>query len=113
MGLESGGCLVSDGGVFAVGIVVGFDEGEDLDVGIGVVDESAVLEHFGFERAHEGLGPDIVIGVDARGHALADPGRTQEISVSASAVLAATVAVEDHAGERMARSQGVLERSDD
>ena len=113
MGLESGGCLVSEGGVFAVGVVIGFDEGEDFDVGIGVGDESAVLEHFGLEGAHEGLGPGVVIGIGTRGHALADPGRTQEISVSAAAVLAATVAVEDQAGQRIARSQGLLESSAD
>ena len=113
MGLESGGGLVSEGGVFAVGVVVGFDVGEDLDVGIGVGDESAVLEHLGLEGAHEGLGPGVVIGIGTRGHALAHPGRAQEISVSAAAVLAATVAVEDQAGERMAGSQGLLERSDD
>ena len=37
-----------------LGIVIGFDEGEDFAVGIGVGDESAVLEHFGLEGAHEG-----------------------------------------------------------
>ena len=109
MGLESGGGLVSEGGVFSVGVVVGFDVGEDLYSGIGVSDERAVLEHFGFQGAHEGLGPGVVIGIGARGHALAHPGLAQEISVSAAAVLAAAVAVEDQAGKRAARSQGLFE----
>ena len=49
MGLESGGRFGSEGGVFSVGVVVGFDGGEDLYLGIGVSDERAVLEHFGFQ----------------------------------------------------------------
>ena len=54
-----------------------------------------------------------MIGIGTRGHALADSGRAQEISVSAPAVWATTVAVEDQAGERMAGSQGLIERIDD
>ena len=109
MGLESGGGLVSEGGVFSVGVVVGFDVGEDFYAGIGVIDEGAVLEHFGFQGAHEGLGPCVVIGIGTRGHALAHPGVAQEFSVSGAAVLAAAVAVEDKAGKRAARSQGLFE----
>ena len=113
MGLESGGCLVSEGGVFSVGVVVGFEVGEDLDAGIGVSDKRAVLEHLGFEGAHEGFGPGVVVGIGARGHALAQAGLAQELPVSTTAVLAATVAMEDKAGQRAARSQGLLEGSND
>ena len=65
MGLERGGRFVSEGGVFAVGVIIGFDVGEDPYPGIGVGDERAVLEHPGFEGADEGLGPGVVIGIGA------------------------------------------------
>ena len=44
MGLESGGCFVSEGGVFAVGVIVGFNVGEEFNAGIEVADEAAILE---------------------------------------------------------------------
>ena len=113
MGLESGGILVSEGGVFPVGVKVGFDGGDDRNAGIGVRDERAVLEYFGFQGAHEGFGPGVVIGIGARGHAWAHPGLAQEFSESAAAVLAATVGVEDEIGKHAARSQGLSEGSVD
>ena len=75
LGRESGGGLVAGGGVFAVGVVVGFEVGEEIGVGIGVDAEGLVLEHLGLAGADEGLGPGVVAGVGARGHALADAGR--------------------------------------
>ena len=74
--LERGGGFVSEGGVFSMGVVVGFDVGEEFDAGIGVGDERAVGKHLGLEGADEGLGPGVVIGIGTRGHALAHPGRT-------------------------------------
>ena len=99
MGLENDGGLKSDGGVFSVGVVVGFDVGEEFDPGIAMSAERALLEHFGFEGADEGLGPGVVIRIGARGHALAHPALAQEIPVSGAAILAAAVTVEDKAGE--------------
>ncbi len=49
MFLELDWGFVAQRGVFAVGIVVGFDVGEDLHTGVGVVDEAAALEHFAFQ----------------------------------------------------------------
>ena len=72
-----------------MGIVVGFDVSEEFDTSIGVPDERAILEHFGFEGADEGLSPGVGMGIGARGHALAHPRRAQELSASAAAILAA------------------------
>ena len=33
--------------------------------GVTAVDEAAVLKHFGFQGAHEGFGPRVVIGIGA------------------------------------------------
>ena len=55
MGLESGGGLVSERGVFSVGVVVGFDVGEDLDAGIGVSDSALYDERGRVGRAQQGL----------------------------------------------------------
>ena len=99
MGLESGGGLVAEGGVFAVDVVVGFDGGEALDVGLGVGDERAVRKHFGLAGADEGRGPGVVVGMGARGHALADAGRAPEFPESAAAVWTAPVAEEEQAGQ--------------
>ena len=96
-----------------MGVVVGFEVGEDLGVGIGAGAEGAVLEHLGLAGADEGLGPGVVIGIGARGHALAQAGLAQEFPESGAAVLAAQVAVEDEAGPDAARSQGLLEGRDD
>ena len=49
MGLELGWGKVVEGGVFAVGIVVSFDEGEEFGAGVGGGEEAAILEHFGLE----------------------------------------------------------------
>ena len=78
-----------------MGVVVGFDVGKALGVGIGVGAEGAVLEHLGRAGADEGLGPGVVIGIGARGHALAQAGLAQELPERAAAVLAAPVAVEE------------------
>lgn len=42
-GLERGGRLGSERGVFSMGIIVGFEGGEDPYPGIGASDERAVL----------------------------------------------------------------------
>ena len=54
-----------------MGVVVGVDVGEEFDPGVGGVDKAAILEHFGFQGAHEGFGPGIVIGIGPCRHALA------------------------------------------
>ena len=92
-----------------MGVAVGFEVGEDFDAGIGVVDERAVLEPFGFEGADEGLGPGVVVGIGPGGHALLHAGLAQKLPVSSTAVLAATITVEDQVWERAARSQGLFE----
>ena len=92
------GGLVGEGGVFAAGVVVGFDIGEDFGAGIVGINEGAALEHFGFEGAHEGFGPGVVIGIGPGGHALPELVGAQELAVGPAAVLAAAVAVEDGAG---------------
>lgn len=81
----------------ALGVVVAFDEGEDFHAGISGVDEASVLQHLGFERAHEGLGPGVVIGIGAGGHALAHAGVAQHRAEGFAAILAPTVAVEPSA----------------
>lgn len=63
MGFKLGWGLVAEGGVFAVVVVVGIDVGEDLGACIVGIDEAAVLKHFGFQSAHEGFGPGVVIGI--------------------------------------------------
>ena len=62
-GLELGRGLVAERGMFPVMIIVGIDVVEDLGAGVGGVDEAAVLEHLAFERAHQGLGPGVVVGI--------------------------------------------------
>jgi len=84
--------------VFAVGVVVGFDVGEEFGAGVVGINEGAALEHFGFEGAHEGFGPGIVVGIGPGGHALPDAVGAQELPEGAAAVLAAAVAVEDGLG---------------
>ena len=49
------GSLVVQGGVFALCVVVSFDEGKDLGAGIVFIQEAAALEHLGFERSNEGF----------------------------------------------------------
>ena len=43
--------MVFEGRVPAVGVVVGFDVGEDFRAGVGRIDEASVLKHFGLESA--------------------------------------------------------------
>ncbi len=81
----------------AAGVVVGVDVGEEFDLGVGGVDEAAVLQHLRFQGAHEGFGPNIVIGISPRGHASADVGLLKKPPVFTAAILAAAVAVEDEA----------------
>lgn len=85
--------------MFSVGVVVGLDVGEEFDFGVGVIVESAALEHFGFESADLRFGPGIVVRVGSGGHALAHAGFLQELAVGGAAVLTAPVAVEDEVGE--------------
>lgn len=55
--------FVVEGGVGALGVVVALDEGEDLCRGIGGIDKAAVLQHLGFQRAHVGLRPGVMIRI--------------------------------------------------
>ena len=48
-GLELGRCQVMKGGVSAIGVVVGFDAGEEAGSGVGPVDDAAALEHLSLE----------------------------------------------------------------
>src|ERR1041385_4119770 len=86
---------VMESGVFAVSVVVALDVFEDFDLGIGGRVEAAALEHFVFEGAEEGFGPGVVVGVGARGHALAQAGLGESLAESDAAILAAAIAVED------------------
>jgi hypothetical protein len=49
LGLEVSYGKIVEGGVFAVNILLGFDEGEKLDAGVGGVEEAAILEHLGLK----------------------------------------------------------------
>ena len=64
------GAFGSPGRVFALRVVVSFDESEDLGAGIVLVKEAAALQHLGFECANEGFRPSIVVGIGTRRHAL-------------------------------------------
>jgi len=101
--------LVVQGGVFALRVVVSFDEGKDLEMGIVLIHEAAVLEHLGFERAHEGLRPGIVVRIGACGHALLNARLAQQSPIGVAVALDAAVAVEDQVRRRAPRLQGVLE----
>ena len=81
--------------MFAAGVVVGFDVGEDFGAGAVGVDKGAALEHFGFEGAHEGFGPGVVIWIGPCGHALLEVVGGQQLAEDSAAILAATVAMED------------------
>src|SRR5215207_11432255 len=95
MRLELDWRLVVEGGVLAVGVVVAVDEVEDFRAGVGSVLEDAALEHLELEGADEGLGPGIVVGIGARGHALAQAGGGQGLAKGGAGVLAAAIAMED------------------
>ena len=97
LGLELARGFVSDGRVFAVGVVVTFDVFEDFGAGVAGVLEASVLKHFELEGADEGLGPGVVVGVGPGGHALAQAGFGQGFAEGGAPVLAAAVAVEDGA----------------
>ena len=111
--LEAAGGSVLEGGVKALGVVVAVDEGEDFTAGIGSVDEAAVLQHLCFERAHERLGPGVVIGIGSSGHALAHPREPQDVAEGSAAVLAASVAVEDQINGVASGGDGLLHGFDD
>ena len=55
--------LITEGGVFAVGVVVALDVLEDFGLSVGGGLEAAALEHFVFEGADEGFGPGVVVGI--------------------------------------------------
>ena len=78
-----------------LGVVVAVDEREDFGMGIGGVDEAAVLQHLCFERAHERLGPGIVIGLGSCRHALTHSCEPQDVVEGPAAILAAAVAMEE------------------
>lgn len=83
--------LVAEGGVFAVMAVVGFDEVEDLDLGVGVVSEGPSLEHLVLQGSDERLAPSVVVGIGAGGHALKYTRVGEHPAVCAAAILAAAV----------------------
>jgi len=87
--------LVAESGVFAVGVVVGIDVGEDFGSSVLGIDEAAVLKHFGFKCSHEGFGPGVVIGIGPSRHALAYSSLAQKLSIGPTAILTASVAMED------------------
>ena len=97
MGFELVRGFVSDRRVFAVGVVVTFDVFEDFSAGVAGVLEATILEHLVFEGSDERLGPSVVIGVGARGHALAQASLGQGLTEGGAPILAAAVAVEDGA----------------
>ena len=74
MGLELARGFIAEGRVFAVGVIVTFDVIEDFGLGVAGVLEAAVLKHFEFQGADEGLSPGVVVGVGPGGHALAQAG---------------------------------------
>ena len=77
-----------------MGVVVALDEIEDFGPRVGGVFEDAALEHLELEGADEGLGPRIIVGIGARGHALAQAGGRQGLAKGGAGVLAAAVAME-------------------
>ncbi len=50
---EFGRGMAVESGVLAVGLGAGFREIEDLDAGLGLAGEVAILGHFVFESTHE------------------------------------------------------------
>lgn len=97
VGFELIGSQVAEGGVLAESVVVSIDVLKDLDARVGRSIEAAALKHFVFEGADEGLGPGVMVGVGASGHALAEAGLGEGLAEGGAGVLAAAVAVEDGA----------------
>lgn len=62
--------MVMEGGVFAVSVIVGFDEVEDSGPSVMLVDEAAALEHLGFESVHKEFELGVMVGIGSGGHAL-------------------------------------------
>ncbi len=89
------GVLVTEGRVFAVGVVVAFDVIEDFCPRVRGVLEASVLEHFEFERSDEGFGPGAIVRVGPGGHALPEASRAQGLAERGAAVLAATITMKD------------------
>jgi len=96
-GLEEGRWLVVKGGVQAAGVVVAVDEGKEFVGCVLLAGKAAIAQHLGLERADEGFGPGVVIGVGSGRHALLHACGAQPLTEEAAAILAATVAVEDDA----------------
>lgn len=95
MSLEWVRDFVSEGGVFAVGVVVAFDVIEDFYAGIAGVLETTLLEYFEFERSAKAFGQGVGVGVGAGGHARAETGFGQSHAEGGAAILAAAIARED------------------
>jgi len=112
LGLELGRSFIVEGGVFAVGIVVAFDVVEDFDFGVVGVEEATALKHLELEGADEGLGPSVVVGIGAAGHALAQAGAGQEVTEGGAGVLAAAITMKDDALGR-ACLEGLAQGVDD
>lgn len=87
--------LVTDGRVFAVGVVVAFAVIEAFCASVAGVLEAALLEPCEFARSAEGLGPGVCIGVGAGGQALPEARPGQSLAKWGAAGLAATIALEE------------------
>lgn len=62
---------LTDGGVFALAVVVAIDVLNEFELCVDGVFKAAALEHLALEAAHEGFCPGFVIRVGLCPHALA------------------------------------------
>ena len=99
--------------MLSAGIVVTVDIGEEFGAGVGAVDKAAALEHLGFDGADDALGPRIVVGIGACGHALADAGLFEQGAKSTAGILASPVTVEDGVLQSWAGAESLPHRIED
>ena len=107
------GSSLVEGGVAALSVVVAVDERGDFGTDIAGVDEAAVLQHLGFECAHERFGPGVVIGIGSCRHALTHSREPQDVAKGPTTVLTASVAVKDQIGGVASGGDGLLHGIDD
>lgn len=86
--------MITEGGLFALGVLAGVDIGEDFGPSIRGVDEAA-LKHFGLKGAHERFGLGVVIGGCPSRHALAHSCPAQALPLGTTAILATAINVDD------------------
>lgn len=67
-------------------------EGKKLAGGVLLARAAAIAQHFGIERADEGLDPVVVIRVGSSGHALLYASGAQPLAKDVASILAAAVA---------------------